>query len=137
MQFQQEQVAMSSSIPPGNKEHLMKQPPIHRLRPPSPSHLSITARHSFLQVKRLPLRSRKVAGAAVRGGVCLHSISSRGMGAGRMLRVAPGAGREAELSDWSVMNGRQNIWEEERRPQQAAGVCVFVVLEATELSVHV
>ncbi|KAA8583439.1 hypothetical protein FQN60_015985, partial [Etheostoma spectabile] len=36
------------------------------------------ARHSFLQVKRLPRRSRKVPGAVVMGGgVCLHSISSR------------------------------------------------------------
>lgn len=57
------------------------------------AHLSITARHSFLQVKRLPRRRRKVPGAVARGGgVCLHSISSRGNGAGRMLRVAPGAG---------------------------------------------
>ena len=61
-----------------------------RFPPPSPAHLSITARHSFLQVKRLPRRSRKVPGVVVRGGgVCLHSISSIGNGAGLMLRVAP------------------------------------------------
>ena len=76
----------------------MKQTPIYHLYPAAPhplsprAHLSITARHSFLQVKRLPRRSRKVPGAVVMGGgVCLHSISSRGNGAGRMFRVAPGA----------------------------------------------
>lgn len=71
----------------------MKQTPIYHFQ--STAHLSITARHSFLQVKRLPRRSRKVPGAVVMGGgVCLHSISSRGNGAGRMFRVAPG-GEEA------------------------------------------
>lgn len=61
-----------------------------RARPPSPAYLSITAKHSFLQVKRLPRRSRKVPGVVVMGGgVCLHSISSIGNGAGRIFRVAP------------------------------------------------
>lgn len=56
----------------------------------TPPHLSITARHSFLQVKRLPRRSRKVPGAVVMGGgVCLHSISSMGNGAGLIFKVAP------------------------------------------------
>lgn len=77
-----------SSTPCGNKGQVMKPPPIIT------THLSITARHSFLQVKRLPRRSRKVPGAVVMGGgVCLHSISSIGNGAGRMFRVAPGGGR--------------------------------------------
>lgn len=54
------------------------------------AYLSITAKHSFLQVKRLPRRSRKVPGVVVMGGgVCLHSISSIGNGAGRIFRVAP------------------------------------------------
>lgn len=78
-----------SSTPCGNKGQVMKQPP-----PVITTHLSITAKHSFLQVKRLPRRSRKVPGAVVMGGgVCLHSISSIGNGAGRMFRVAPGGGR--------------------------------------------
>lgn len=64
------------------------------------SHLSITARHSFLQVKRLPRRRRKVPGVVARGGgVCLHSISSRGRGAGRMFRVAPGERTGSEKSE--------------------------------------
>lgn len=70
-------------------------------------HLSITARHSFLQVKRLPRRNRKVPGAVVRGGgVCLHSISSRGNGAGRMFRVAPGAG-ELLSYNWQCVRKSQ------------------------------
>lgn len=73
------------STPCGNKRHYMKQPAI-----PLTPHLSMTARHSFLQVKRLPRRRRKVPGAVVMGGgVCLHSISSIASGAGRMFRVAP------------------------------------------------
>lgn len=74
------------STPCGNKIHDMKQ-----LTPrPPPPHLSMTARHSFLQVKRLPRRRRKVPGAVVMGGgVCRHSISSIAKGAGRMFKVAP------------------------------------------------
>lgn len=54
------------------------------------AYLSMTAKHSFRQVNRLPLRSRKVPEVAVTGGgVCLHSGSSTGMGAGLMLNVAP------------------------------------------------
>lgn len=50
----------------------------------------MTAKHSFRQVNRLPRRSRKVPEVAVTGGgVCLHSGSSTGMGAGLMLNVAP------------------------------------------------
>lgn len=50
----------------------------------------MTARHSFLHVNRLPRRSLKVPEVAVTGGgVCLHSGSSMGMGAGLMLSVAP------------------------------------------------
>jgi hypothetical protein len=53
-------------------------------------YLSMTARHSFLQVNRLPRRSRKVPDVAeTGGGVCLHSGSSSGMGAGLILNVAP------------------------------------------------
>lgn len=53
-------------------------------------YLSMTARHSFLQVNRLPRRSRKVPDVAeTGGGVCLHSGSSIGMGAGLILSVAP------------------------------------------------
>lgn len=61
------------------------------LEAPCPStYLSITARHSFLHVNRLPRRSLKVPEVAVTGGgVCLHSGSSIGMGAGLMLSVAP------------------------------------------------
>lgn len=51
----------------------------------------MTAKHSFLQVNRLPRRKRKVPEVAVTGGgVCLHSGSSTGIGAGLMLNVAPG-----------------------------------------------
>lgn len=80
--------------PGGNKSDVMKRCyHLSSLHTSSGPHLSITARHSFLQVKRLPRRRRKVPGAVVRGGgVCLHSISSRGNGAGRMFRVAPAAG---------------------------------------------
>lgn len=54
-------------------------------------YLSMTARHSFLQVNRLPRRNRKVPDVAeTGGGVCLHSGSSIGMGAGLILSVAPG-----------------------------------------------
>ncbi len=78
-----------------------------------PAHLSITARHSFLQVKRLPRRSRKVPGAVVMGGgVCLHSISSIGNGAGRMFRVAPAA--ESLVS----YNWRRCICQEESSHNQ-------------------
>ena len=50
----------------------------------------MTAKHSFLQVNRLPRRSRKVPDVAeTGGGVCLHSGSSIGMGAGLILSVAP------------------------------------------------
>lgn len=67
--------------------------PNYSVRAQSHSHLSITARHSFLQVKRLPLRKRKLPVAElIGGGVWRHSISSRVMGAGRMFRVAPGKG---------------------------------------------
>ena len=53
-------------------------------------YLSMTARHSFLQVNRLPRRSRKVPDVAeTGGGVCLHSGSSIGIGAGLILSVAP------------------------------------------------
>lgn len=78
---------------------------INKFLLPPPAHLSITARHSFLQVKRLPRRSRKVPGAVVMGGgVCLHSISSIGNGAGRMFRVAPGgSGAESLVSyNWRI-----------------------------------
>lgn len=83
-----------SLTPGGNKSDVMKRSyHLSSLHTSSGPHLSITARHSFLQVKRLPRRRRKVPGAVVRGGgVCLHSISSRGNGAGRMFRVAPAAG---------------------------------------------
>lgn len=57
---------------------------------PAATYLSITARHSFLHVNRLPRRSLKVPEVAVTGGgVCLHSGSSIGIGAGLMLNVAP------------------------------------------------
>lgn len=57
---------------------------------PEVTYLSITARHSFRHVNRLPRRSLKVPEVAVTGGgVCLHSGSSIGIGAGLMLNVAP------------------------------------------------
>lgn len=54
-------------------------------------HLSMTARHSFLQVNLLPRRKRKPVGAAPNvGGACCQSIiSSRANGAARIARVAP------------------------------------------------
>lgn len=54
-------------------------------------HLSMTARHSFLQVKRLPRRRRKLPGLQLMGGAFCHStMSSSAMGAGLIARVAPG-----------------------------------------------
>lgn len=54
-------------------------------------YLSMTARHSFLRPNRLPA---PVVGkvpdvAETGGGVCLHSGSSIGIGAGLILSVAP------------------------------------------------
>lgn len=82
-------------------------------------HLSITARHSFLHVKRLPRRSRKVPGAvAMGGGVCLHSISSMGRGAGRMLRVAPGTDRKGRgfRTTPAVYQVHVNTWRFCKKP---------------------
>lgn len=52
----------------------------------------MTARHSFLQVKRLPRRRRKLPGLQLMGGVlwCHSTMSSSAMGAGLIARVAPG-----------------------------------------------
>lgn len=54
-------------------------------------YLSMTARHSFLQVNLLPRLRRKPPGAGANGGgVWCHSItSSRARGAARMASVAP------------------------------------------------
>lgn len=59
--------------------------------PPPPPHLSMTARHSFLQVNLLPRRRRKPPGAEpnVGGAWCQSIMSSRASGAARMARVAP------------------------------------------------
>lgn len=64
---------------------------ILNIRSASPPHLSITARHSFLQVNLLPRRRRKPPGAGPNwGGAWCQSItSSRARGAARMARVAP------------------------------------------------
>lgn len=110
--------------PGGNKSDVMKRSyHLSSLHTSSGPHLSITARHSFLQVKRLPRRRRKVPGAVVRGGgVCLHSISSRGNGAGRMFRVAPAAG--------GLLRVNKSLWfgstsdrrtEQQRRDVMARG----------------
>lgn len=54
-------------------------------------YLSITARHSFLQVNLLPRRRRKPVGAGPNwaGACCQSIISSRPSGADRMASVAP------------------------------------------------
>lgn len=102
-------------------------------------HLSITARHSFLQVKRLPRRKRKVPGAVVRGGgVCLHSISSRGNGAGRMFRVAPAAGGLLSYNRQRVRKSQQvSLWfgstsdrKTEQQRRDGDGVRLVVALAA-------
>lgn len=82
--------------------HLL--PPDSSPPPPPPPHLSITARHSFLQVNLLPRRKRKPVGAEPNvGGACCQSImSSRANGAARIARVAP-----------EVANGRRrwSVWD--------------------------
>lgn len=62
------------------------------LSPPPPTpYLSITARHSFLQVNLLPRRRRNPVGPEPNGSGawCQSIMSSRASGAARMARVAP------------------------------------------------